>query len=371
VHKVAGFGDDLMRLVNDAALLAQLLKNNLHFAKRCAASDESFFFGPNKAQLWEGVKELEATGWGEPAEGAGGAGRAGAGASEARSPWLDLLGVGVEDLKKAVSQAKVSSRIAVECCVSDDVWKRSILEWKGTNRWHILDEWAEVVIKSQPHTKAGGVAAEVACGLYRLPTEESITAGRERAQAELQTQMETQQHIVSPRRGEMRSKAAAAQAKQGREMQQRAKVKHGGAVAVGTLVQVAVDNVDRAKTDDTNATLVVVEVVQKGTKQVEDKYRLACASGTIKTLYTRSYIQPLPGVSPEVMGLQIALDSWRGMPEVGLREAMRVVSAVGGQGLVHCACKGECNNNRCACVKAKRKCNSRCHKGSTNCRNHD
>ena len=140
---------------------------------------------------------------------------------------------------------------------------------------------------------------------------------------------------------------------------------------MGTLVQDAVDNVDRAKTDDTNATLVVVEVVQKGTKQVEDKSRLACASGTIKTLYTRSYIQPLPGVSPEVMGLQIALDSWRGMPEVGLREAMRVVSAVGGQGLVHCACKGECNNNRCACVKAKRKCNSRCHKGSTNCRNHD
>ena len=27
--------------------------------------------------------------------------------------------------------------------------------------------------------------------------------------------------------------------------------------------------------------------------------------------------------------------------------------------------------NRCACVKAKRKCNSCCHKGSTNCRNHD
>ena len=143
--------------------------------------------------------------------------------------------------------------------------------------WHILDEWAEVVIKSQPHKNAGGVAAEVACGLYRLPTEESITAGRERAQEELRTLMATQQHTVSPRRGQMRVKAAAAQAKQGREMQQRAKGKHGGAVAVGTLVQVAVDNVDRAKTDDTNATLVVVEVVQKGTKQVEDKYRLACA----------------------------------------------------------------------------------------------
>ena len=56
------------------------------------------------------------------------------------------------------------------------------------------------------------------------------------------------------------------------------------------------------RSSNTNATpsaLVVVEVVQKGTKQVEDKYRLACASGTIKTLYTRSYIQPLPGVSPQ------------------------------------------------------------------------
>ena len=31
------------------------------------------------------------------------------------------------------------------------------------------------------------------------------------------------------------------------------------------------------RSSNTNATLVVVEVVQKGTKQVEDKYRLACA----------------------------------------------------------------------------------------------
>ena len=42
----------------------------------------------------------------------------------------------------------------------------------------------------------------------------------------------------------------------------------------------------------------------------------------------RLHLQPLPGVTPEVMGLQVALDSWRGMPVVGLREAMRVVSAV-------------------------------------------
>ena len=72
-----------------------------------------------------------------------------------------------------------------------------------------------------------------------------------------------------------------------------------------------------------------------------------------------------------MLGLQTALDSWQGMPTVGLRQAMRVVSAVGGQGLLHCACKGACNTAKCKCFKAGRKCNSRCHKGSKNCCNFD
>lgn len=113
-----------------------------------------------------------------------------------------------------------------------------------------------------------------------------------------------------------------------------------------------------------------MEVVSKGEKQKEDMYRLACAAGVINTLYSRSYIRPLE-IGAGLMGLQTALESWQGMPEVGLRTAMRVVSAVGGQGLVHCACKGDCLKGRCACLKAKRKCNSRCHKGNKKCKNHD
>ena len=143
-----------------------------------------------------------------------------------------------------------------------------------------------------------------------------------------------------------------------------------GTVAVGTVVHVSVDDVDRAKTDETNATLVVVEIVSKGEKQKEDMYRLACAGGVINTLYSRSYIRPLE-IGAGLMGLQTVLESWQGMPEVGLRAAMCVVSAVGGQGLVHCACKGDCLKGRCACLKAKRKCNSRCHKGNKKCKNHD
>ena len=59
----------------------------------------------------------------------------------------------------------------------------------------------------------------------------------------------------------MREEAAAHQAKQAEAMQKRTKKAAGAEVEVGTIVQVAVDNVDRAKVDPTNATLVVVEKV--------------------------------------------------------------------------------------------------------------
>ena len=37
-----------------------------------------------------------------------------------------------------------------------------------------------------------------------------------------------------------------------------------------------------------------------------------------------------------------------------------------------CSCaKASCITNRCACFKAGRKCNSRCHPKNSSCRNHD
>ena len=39
---------------------------------------------------------------------------------------------------------------------------------------------------------------------------------------------------------------------------------------MGAVVQVSVDNVDRAKTDNSTATLVVVEIIKVGTKNMED-----------------------------------------------------------------------------------------------------
>ena len=143
-------------------------------------------------------------------------------------------------------------------------------------------------------------------------------------------------------------------------------------VAVGTIVQVAVDDVDRAKVDPTNATLVVVEQVERGKARTKEiVYRLACARGTINRLYARSYIHPIKDSTAEMHGLQGALDGWREMREVTLRAAMAVQSAVGGQGMLRCDCKGPCSTNKCSCFKAGRKCTSRCHKQNKTCTNHD
>ena len=160
-------------------------------------------------------------------------------------------------------------------------------------------------------------------------------------------------------------------AKQGSEMKKRAKKQDGGSeLAVGTVEQVRVDDVDRAKTDPTNATLVVVELVKTGKRRIETEYRLACKAGPLKSLYCRSAFTPVTGMTPEVLGLTTALEMWQGIPVVGIRAAMKTISAVGGQGLLHCTCKGACNSHNCKCFKNNRKCNSRCHKSSTQCTNH-
>ena len=176
---------------------------------------------------------------------------------------------------------------------------------------------------------------------------------------------------VSPNRKRAREKAAGRQELQARRMQARTAAKEGQ-VAVGTVVHIAVDDVDRAKVDDHNLTLVVVELAEKGIDQKEIKYRLAGKAGVLKTLYTRSYIKPLPNATPTLMGLQSTLDGWRELEQdVSIRTLAKSTSQVGGQGVVQCSCKGKCDKNTCSCFKANRKCTSRCHNKNNKCTNQD
>lgn len=177
----------------------------------------------------------------------------------------------------------------------------------------------------------------------------------------------------TPRRRKLREAAFSHLQKQADKMQKYARQKDqcDQLLTVGTVVSIPLADVDRAKVDSTTATAVVVEVVWCGEQnRVESvKYRLACQAGVLKALRHRSYVHPLPGVTPSLMGLEEALHSWRTMPLVGDRACARVLSAVGGQGLLHCACTGHCMSGKCSCYKAGRECNSRCHKSNARCKN--
>lgn len=142
----------------------------------------------------------------------------------------------------------------------------------------------------------------------------------------------------------------------------------GAELPVGTIVSIPIQNVDRAKVDATCATCVIVEQVIVGETKMM-KYRLACTAGVLKSLRARTNLRPIPHVTPELMGLDDALQNWRSMPEVGERACSRNLSAVGGQGLVHCLCRGKCDGLKCSCKKAGRECNSRCHKNNSKCKN--
>eukprot|EP00965_Chrysotila_dentata_P174819 5771639-Pleurochrysis_carterae.AAC.1 len=76
---------------------------------------------------------------------------------------------------------------------------------------------------------------------------------------------------------------------------------------VGTIVQLAVSDVDRSRVDAVNVTLVVVEQVEKGEKSNEVKYRLACKAGILKTLYRHSNVRALVEQKPFAYGLESTL----------------------------------------------------------------
>ena len=171
----------------------------------------------------------------------------------------------------------------------------------------------------------------------------------------------------TPGRKRLCDKAAESLARQGQVMQRKAG-KGLLDLSVGTVVCVAVDNVDRARTDATTATFVIVEAIEKGEKEKEIKYKLACEAGVLKVLYTHSYVDPVPNATPALVGLQSVLESSQDLPQgVSMCACIASVSAVGGQGMMRCDCKGGGQINRCSCFKAGRRCNSQCHKGNSKC----
>ena len=174
----------------------------------------------------------------------------------------------------------------------------------------------------------------------------------------------------SPNRLRLRDSAFDRAASQARRMQERVTRVQGKIVLdVGDPVRLGVADVDRGKTDPTSVVVVVVEVVRFSVHDIEVQYRLACPTGQLRSLYARTYLIPIHHATADQLGFTLTLKHWRAMPVIGERKAVVGDSAVGGQGMLKCHCKGTCQAGKCACWMAERLCNSRCHTRSSACRN--
>ena len=175
----------------------------------------------------------------------------------------------------------------------------------------------------------------------------------------------------SPRRVALRDSAHKTMSRQAGKMKERASRKNGwdSVIPVGAVVHVDIAKVDRAKVDSRVVAGVVVEVVAGKHESSDVKYRVACHGGVMKACRVRAELSPAPHMTPALIGLPHIEKEWQVMSVVGDRECVRAVSCVGGQGHIHCLCKGKCETGKCTCLKAGVLCNSRCHPKNHHCTN--
>jgi len=166
----------------------------------------------------------------------------------------------------------------------------------------------------------------------------------------------------SPQRGAKRKEASLAQEKQGLTMK-RQRNRGQPTIAVGTVVLVKVEDVDRGKTDSRYVPGVVVELT------THDFCRIGCKGGVLKDCYRPETLLVEHNHGPEVYNLQGVLKDWSSLPKISVREALRLISPSGGQGFTKCGCNGDCSKSNCKCRKTGVLCNSRCHGGSVTCKN--
>ncbi len=137
-------------------------------------------------------------------------------------------------------------------------------------------------------------------------------------------------------------------------------------IKTGDVVLVPLDDVDRTKVDGGNLCGVVVS-----TNKLHSTCRVTVKQGLLHRAYVYHAVKPEPEASNNVdlHDLRDAYENYRSLPKLTEREAARLVSSVGGQGIIHCMCRGQCNTNSCSCKKANRLCGLRCHRNNSRCQN--
>jgi translation initiation factor IF-1 len=178
---------------------------------------------------------------------------------------------------------------------------------------------------------------------------------------------ETEAHAVSPRRHDLRNRAAENMAKTAGSIRSKLLAKSPKLlIKKGDVVLVPLDDIDRTKVDGGNLSGVVVSV-----NKLNSSCRVAVAQGLLHRAYALKLL-PEASNNIDLNNLRDAYENYLSLPRLTEREAARYVSSVGVQGIVHCNCRSDCTKNSCSCKKANRLCSSCCHRNNNKCKNkHD
>ena len=156
--------------------------------------------------------------------------------------------------------------------------------------------------------------------------------------------------------GQQRNAAKRKQMESAKKMVEKS-VKRFRPAEVGDTVLVPTPDVDRCKIDRPQIAAIVLNKDNNS-----GMFQLGTRHGKLDQLYARNQFSPVTE--------KFLLPSEIPNNVLGDREASKLHSINGGQGVFRCVCNTKCLTNRCKCKKAGRTCNRRCHKNLT-FHNHD
>ena len=199
---------------------------------------------------------------------------------------------------------------------------------------------------------------------YKYPNKDFLDAYLE----DLKDNMnDIETHEVSPHRHNLCKKAAENVQKKADSVKNTVLKKSPSLVfKLGDVVLVPLDDVDRTKVDGANI-LGVIATMNK----LHSTCWVAVKQGILKRAYVYHVLKPVPEApnNLDAMNLPEAYEGWRSLPRVTERKAACYILSVGGQGIIHCNCRGTFTTNACSCKKAGRLCSSCCRRNSKTCNN--
>ena len=129
-------------------------------------------------------------------------------------------------------------------------------------------------------------------------------------------------------------------------------------LANGQICKLGIPLPDRKNSDVSTLTAVVVQ------KRHDGMYKLAGKHDVLKNLHFRSYLEPLPDVTMELIGLHDVYKDWRNRSEISIAQAVKA-KAVAINARLRCNSQSDCSTLRYKRRKAGQLCKSFCHRGIT------